>query len=55
MVNPTINISKPRAIKLNTIASIAGYMGVSSKDFESIKSMFVKDVDSAYKSRVKKD
>lgn len=35
--------------ELNTIASIAGYMGVSSKDFESIKSMFVKDVDSAYK------
>lgn len=35
--------------ELNTIASIAGYMGVSSKDFESIKSMFVADVDSAYK------
>lgn len=35
--------------ELNTIASIAGYMGVSSKDFESIKSMFVKEVDSAYK------
>lgn len=35
--------------ELNTIASIAGYMGISSKDFESIKSMFVADVDSAYK------
>lgn len=35
--------------ELNTIASIAGYMGVSSKDFESIKSMFVAEVDSAYK------
>ena len=35
--------------ELNTIASIAGYMGVNSKDFESIKSMFVADVDSAYK------
>lgn len=35
--------------ELNTIASIAGYMGVSSKDFESIKSMFIADADSAYK------
>lgn len=35
--------------ELNVITSIAGYMGVSSKDFESIKSMFVEDVDSAYK------
>ncbi len=35
--------------ELNTIASIAGYVGISSKDFESIKSMFVEDVDSAYK------
>lgn len=37
------------ASELNTIASIAGYMGVNSKDFESIKSMFVADVNSAYK------
>ncbi|MCB2195185.1 MAG: TerB family tellurite resistance protein [Bacteroidetes bacterium] len=35
--------------ELNTIASIAGYMGIGSKDFESIKSMFVEDVNSAYK------
>jgi DnaJ like chaperone protein len=35
--------------ELNTIASISGYMGVSSKDFESIKSMFVADVNSSYK------
>ena len=35
--------------ELNTIAGIAGHMGVSSKDFESIKSMFVADVNSAYK------
>lgn len=35
--------------ELNTIASIASYMGVSTKDFESIKSMFVDNVDSAYK------
>jgi len=35
--------------ELNTIATIASYMGISAKDFESIKSMFVADVDSAYK------
>jgi DnaJ like chaperone protein len=35
--------------ELNVIASISGYMGVSAKDFDSIKSMFVADVDSAYK------
>lgn len=35
--------------ELNTIASIAGYMGIGSRDFDSIKSMFVENVDSAYK------
>lgn len=35
--------------ELNTIRTISGYMGLSAKDFESIKSMFVADVDSAYK------
>ncbi|MFC2104548.1 TerB family tellurite resistance protein [Bacteroidota bacterium] len=35
--------------ELNTIASIAGYIGISSSDFESIKSMFIEDVNSAYK------
>ncbi|NOQ24499.1 MAG: DnaJ domain-containing protein [Bacteroidales bacterium] len=35
--------------ELNTIAQIAGYMNVNSKDFESIKSMFIANVDSAYK------
>jgi DnaJ like chaperone protein len=35
--------------ELNEISSISGYMGVSAKDFDSIKSMFVADVDSAYK------
>ncbi|MBI9052385.1 MAG: TerB family tellurite resistance protein [Bacteroidales bacterium] len=35
--------------ELNVIYSISYNMGVSSKDFESIKSMFVADVDSAYK------
>jgi len=35
--------------ELNTIALIARYLGISSKDFDSIKSMFVEDVNSAYK------
>lgn len=35
--------------ELNVITSIAAAMGVSSKDFESIKSMFIANVDSAYK------
>ena len=37
------------ASELNTIATISNYLGVSSKDFESIKSMFVEETDSAYK------
>ncbi|OFX88693.1 MAG: molecular chaperone DjlA [Bacteroidetes bacterium GWF2_33_16] len=35
--------------ELNTIATISSYMGVTAKDFESIKSMFIDDTDSAYK------
>ena len=35
--------------ELNMVATISNYMGVSSKDFESIKSMFVEETDSAYK------
>lgn len=35
--------------ELNSIASIAGFMGINGKDFESIKSMFVQETDSAYK------
>jgi DnaJ like chaperone protein len=35
--------------ELNIIALIAKYLGVSSRDFDSIKSMFVEDVNSAYK------
>ncbi len=31
------------------IKEIAGYMGIASADFESVKAMFYKDVDSAYK------
>ena len=35
--------------ELNVINAISYNMGVSQKDFDSIKSMFVADVDSAYK------
>jgi DnaJ like chaperone protein len=35
--------------EFNTIASVARYMGISSADFESIKSMFVVNTDSSYK------
>ncbi len=37
------------ASELNTIALISSYLGISSSDFDSIKSMFVEDVHSAYK------
>ncbi|MCB0397010.1 MAG: TerB family tellurite resistance protein [Flavobacteriales bacterium] len=35
--------------EVNTIHSIAGWLGISQKDFESIKAMFVKDSSAAYK------
>lgn len=35
--------------EVNAIQTIASYMGISAADFNSIKAMFVKDVDSAYK------
>ncbi|MCG8411958.1 MAG: TerB family tellurite resistance protein [Bacteroidales bacterium] len=35
--------------ELNVISSIALHMGLNSKDFESIKTMFIANVDSAYK------
>jgi DnaJ like chaperone protein len=34
---------------LQTLTSIGGYIGLSPADFNSIKAMFVKEVDSAYK------
>jgi DnaJ like chaperone protein len=37
------------ASELRTIELLAGYMGISSKDIESIKFMFVPQTDSAYK------
>ena len=36
-------------VELNLISQMANNMGISSKDFESIKSMFVKDTTAAYK------
>ena len=35
--------------EVNTIEQIANYLGISSKDFESIKAMFYKNPSSAYK------
>lgn len=35
--------------ELNVIKVIAGYLGISDKDVDSLKSMFYKDIDSAYK------
>ncbi len=37
------------SVELNTIGLISSYLGISSKDFDSVKSMFVEDVNSAYK------
>ncbi|MGI6342495.1 MAG: TerB family tellurite resistance protein [Bacteroidales bacterium] len=36
------------AEELNTISRIANYMGVTTKDFESIKAMFIVDTNSDY-------
>jgi DnaJ like chaperone protein len=35
--------------EMNTLKMIAGYLGINSKDTESIRAMFVVDTDSAYK------
>jgi len=35
--------------EIDLIYAIAGFMGISTDDFESIKAMFVKDLDAAYK------
>jgi DnaJ like chaperone protein len=40
---------KHHPTEVNMINSISGYMGVGNKDYESIKAMFIKDTDSAYK------
>jgi len=35
--------------ELNILQSISGYLGISAKDFDSIKAMFVENTDAAYK------
>jgi DnaJ like chaperone protein len=35
--------------EVNVISNIANYLGISSNDFESIKAMFYKDANAAYK------
>ena len=35
--------------ELNTVNLISGYMGVTNSDFQSVKAMFIKETDSAYK------
>lgn len=35
--------------EINTLREIANYLGINEKDFESLKAMFYKDTDSAYK------
>jgi len=37
------------AREISLIETIAGYLGISAKDFESIRAMFVPDLDPAYK------
>ena len=35
--------------ELNVISTISGYMGVTNSDFASVKAMFIKETDNAYK------
>ena len=37
------------AAEADTIEQIAGYLGINPRDFQSIKAMFYKDTDAAYK------
>lgn len=40
---------KISAEEIQVIGTIAGYLGISEKDIQSLQSMFYKDIDSAYK------
>lgn len=40
---------KVHPLELEILHQIAGYLGISSKDFDSIKSMFIENTDAAYK------
>lgn len=44
-----VSDSEIKKMELDMITSISNYLGIRSKDFESIKAMFVKDSSSAYK------
>jgi DnaJ like chaperone protein len=35
--------------EVRVIHTISGYLNISNKDYESIKAIFIKDIDSAYK------
>jgi DnaJ like chaperone protein len=41
------NHYNPKEVEM--VGIIAGYLGIERKDYESIRAMFVKDIDSAYK------
>jgi DnaJ like chaperone protein len=41
------NHYNPKEVEM--VATIAGYLGIEQQDYESIRAMFVKDIDSAYK------
>jgi len=41
--------SKHHPTEISLINSISGFMGIGYKDYESIKAMFIKDTESAYK------
>ena len=41
------NQYSPKEVEM--VASISGYLGIDRTDYESIRAMFVKDIDSAYK------
>ena len=41
------NHYNPKEVEM--VGMIAGYLGIDRKDYESIRAMFVKDIDSAYK------
>jgi DnaJ like chaperone protein len=41
------NHYSPKEVEM--VGVIAGYLGIERKDYESIRAMFVKDIDSAYK------
>jgi DnaJ like chaperone protein len=41
--------AKVHPLELEILQKIAGYMAISTKDFDSIKSMFIENTDGAYK------